>query len=58
MTILDAYRTAKALVDLGHADSPVIPHTDMDMAADLADVPRPTPAGRAVVCDALEGLTR
>jgi hypothetical protein len=57
LKILDAYRTAKALADMGHADSPVIPHADMDMAATLADVPRPTTAAdRAAVCDALEEI--
>jgi hypothetical protein len=56
--ILDAYRTAKALADLGHADSPVIPHADMNMAATLADVPRPaTSADRAAVCDALDEIS-
>jgi hypothetical protein len=57
--ILDAYRTAKALADLGHADSGYIPHADMDMAATLADVPRPANAtDRAEVCEALEELRR
>jgi hypothetical protein len=57
VSILDAYRTAKALADLGHADSPVIPHADMDMAATLADVPRPaSSADRAAVCEALDEI--
>lgn len=57
MSILDAYRTAKVLADLGHLDSPVIPHADMDMAATLADCPRPaTPDDRAAVCDALDTI--
>jgi hypothetical protein len=57
VTIIDAYRTAKALADMGHADSPFIPHADMDMAATLADVPRPdTAADRAAVCDALDEI--
>jgi hypothetical protein len=57
VSILDAYRTAKALADMGHQDSPVIPHADMDMAAILADVPRPaTSADRAAVCEALDEI--
>lgn len=57
MKILDAYRAAKALADMGHADSAVIPHADMDMAAALADVPRPaSSADRAAVCDALDEI--
>jgi hypothetical protein len=57
VSILDAYRTAKALADMGHQESPAIPHADMDMAATLADVPRPaSSADRAAVCDALDEI--
>lgn len=55
MTLVNAYRTAKALADMGHTNSPLIPRADMDMAAVLADVPRPeTAADRAQVCEALD----
>jgi hypothetical protein len=57
VTTLHAYRTAKALADLGHLNSAFIPHADMDMAATLADTPRPaTPDDRAAICDALDTI--
>lgn len=57
MSILDAYRTAKALADMGHTHSPLIPHADMAMAATLADTPHPTTAAdRAAICDALDDI--
>ncbi len=57
MSLIAAYRTAKVLADLGHTNTPLIPHADMDMAATLADVPLPqTTADRAAICDALDTL--
>lgn len=57
MTLIHAYRTAKALADMGHTHNPVIPHADMDMAATLADTPRPqTATDRAAICDALDDI--
>lgn len=57
MNLVNAYRTAKALADMGHTNSPVIPRADMEMAATLADVPRPeTTADRAQVCEALDDI--
>lgn len=57
MTLIHAYRTAKALAGMGHTHSPAIPHADMEMAATLADTPRPqTAADRAAVCDALDDI--
>jgi hypothetical protein len=57
MNIVHAYRVAKVLADLGHTESALIPHADMDMAAILADVPRPTtPADRAEICETLDAL--
>ena len=57
MNLVNAYRTAKALADMGHTHSPVIPSADMEMAAALADVPCPeSAADRAQVCEALDDI--
>lgn len=57
MTTTDTYRAARALADMGHAQSAFIPHADIDMAAALAGVPCPQAiADRAVICGALDAL--
>lgn len=57
MNSFHAYRVAKVLIHLGHADSPTIPHADMTMAAHLADVPTPdTAEDRAQVCNLLDEI--
>lgn len=58
MNANDAHQAALALADFGHTGGRPIPFTDIDMATDLTDVPRPrTIADRFQICAALEDLT-